>query len=248
MSANSNRPGPKSWEQLRFAVIGPLLSSPPKHGELKAELIRLSQKLWLHPITGELSQFKFSTIENWLYRARKKSNDPVGALKREVRSDCGKISINPKLQEALQAQHKDHPTWSYMLHRDNLVALVEKEADLGPMPSYSTICRLMKAKGMTKKKKKKWQENRVEVIWKDVEVRSYETEYVGSLWHFDFHHASRTILAPNGEWARSRTLQVQVQNVKSRDLSEFMKPGKRVVMYPGEYKSGELIYPFPGWQ
>lgn len=200
MSENSIRPGPKAWEQTRFAVIGPLLSSPPKHGELKAELTRLSEKLWLHPMTGELTQFRFSTIESWLYRARKKLNDPVGALKREVRSDCGQFSINPKLQEALRAQYKDHPSWTYMLHRDNLAALVEKEPEVGPMRSYSTICRFMKAHGMTKKKKKKWPDNRVEVTWQEREVRSYETEYVGSLWHFDYHYASRKILAPSGEW------------------------------------------------
>jgi len=200
MSENSNRPGPKSWEQLRFAVIGPLLSSPPGHGELKAELRRLAEKFWLHPKSGEPVQFQLSTIESWLYRARKKSNDPVDALKREVRSDRGKIFINPKLQDALRAQYKDHPTWSYQLHFDNLEALVEKEQDLRPLPSYSTIRRFMKAQGMTKKKKKRRGPNHVEVIWKDLEVRSYEALYVGSLWHFDFHHASRKILAPNGEW------------------------------------------------
>jgi branched-chain amino acid transport system substrate-binding protein len=53
--------------------------------------------------------------------------------------------------------------------------------------------------------------------------------------------------APNGEWARSRTLMVQIQNIKSNDLSEFTKPGKQVVIYPKEFKSGKLIYPFPGW-
>jgi hypothetical protein len=32
------------------------------------------------------------------------------------------------------------------------------------------------------------------------EVRSYEAEYVNSLWHWDFHHASRKVLTPRGEW------------------------------------------------
>ncbi|MFQ5913223.1 MAG: amino acid ABC transporter substrate-binding protein [Nitrospinota bacterium] len=54
--------------------------------------------------------------------------------------------------------------------------------------------------------------------------------------------------APNGEWARPRTLMVQIQNVKSNDLSEFSKPGKQVVIYPKKFKSGKLIYPFPGWE
>ena len=34
------------------------------------------------------------------------------------------------------------------------------------------------------------------------EVRSYEAEYVGSLWHLDFHHASVKVLAGDGQWQR----------------------------------------------
>ncbi|TPW11990.1 MAG: branched-chain amino acid transport system substrate-binding protein [bacterium] len=50
--------------------------------------------------------------------------------------------------------------------------------------------------------------------------------------------------APNGEWATSRTLQVQFQNIKGTDVDQFMLPGKRVVLYPEEWKSGKLIYPY----
>jgi len=32
------------------------------------------------------------------------------------------------------------------------------------------------------------------------EVRSYEAEYVGGLWHWDFHHGSRKVLTPRGDW------------------------------------------------
>jgi transposase InsO family protein len=32
------------------------------------------------------------------------------------------------------------------------------------------------------------------------EIRSYETEYVGSLWHLDFHHGSLNVLTPSGQW------------------------------------------------
>ncbi len=49
---------------------------------------------------------------------------------------------------------------------------------------------------------------------------------------------------PNGEWATSRVLQVQFQNVAGTELDQFMKPGKRVVLYPEEWKSGTLIYPY----
>ena len=50
--------------------------------------------------------------------------------------------------------------------------------------------------------------------------------------------------APNGEWAKSRMLMVQFQNVRTTELGQFMGPGKRVVLYPEEWKSGRLIYPY----
>jgi transposase InsO family protein len=34
------------------------------------------------------------------------------------------------------------------------------------------------------------------------EIRSYEAEYVGSLWHLDFHHGSLKVLTPGGQWQR----------------------------------------------
>jgi transposase InsO family protein len=34
------------------------------------------------------------------------------------------------------------------------------------------------------------------------EIRSYEAEYVGSLWHLDFHHGSRKVLTHRGQWQR----------------------------------------------
>jgi hypothetical protein len=33
-------------------------------------------------------------------------------------------------------------------------------------------------------------------------IRSYEAEYVGALWHLDFHHGSLKVLAPTGQWLR----------------------------------------------
>jgi transposase InsO family protein len=34
------------------------------------------------------------------------------------------------------------------------------------------------------------------------EIRSYEAEYVGSLWHLDFHHGSLKVLSSCGQWQR----------------------------------------------
>jgi branched-chain amino acid transport system substrate-binding protein len=54
----------------------------------------------------------------------------------------------------------------------------------------------------------------------------------------------KVTFAPNGEWATSRMLMVQYQNISGNELEQFYKPGKRVILYPEERKSGTLIFPY----
>ena len=68
------------WARFRFSVVGPLLAAPPKRGQLRGELLRLSQKTWRHPLTGEAVFFGLSTIERWLRAARDEQRDPIAAL------------------------------------------------------------------------------------------------------------------------------------------------------------------------
>jgi len=35
-----------------------------------------------------------------------------------------------------------------------------------------------------------------------LEVRSFEMDHVGALWHLDFHHGSRRVLTAKGEWIK----------------------------------------------
>jgi len=48
----------------------------------------------------------------------------------------------------------------------------------------------------------------------------------------------------NGEWEKSRTLQVQFRDVAPDNLEQFNKPGKRIVLYPDSVKSGNVQYPY----
>ena len=50
--------------------------------------------------------------------------------------------------------------------------------------------------------------------------------------------------APNGEWAKTRTLMVQYQDIKDNKIETFTKAGTRVVLYPKDWISGELRYPY----
>jgi branched-chain amino acid transport system substrate-binding protein len=47
-----------------------------------------------------------------------------------------------------------------------------------------------------------------------------------------------------GEWASPRVLTVQFRHVGSGEISEFSKPGARIVVAPAEYASGSLVVPF----
>src|SRR5438034_10161185 len=48
----------------------------------------------------------------------------------------------------------------------------------------------------------------------------------------------------NGEWAKPRVVQAQFRGIVDKDVEQFRQPGKQVVIYPNDYKTGELITPF----
>jgi branched-chain amino acid transport system substrate-binding protein len=50
--------------------------------------------------------------------------------------------------------------------------------------------------------------------------------------------------AKNGEWAEPRLLLIQYQGIVGNEVEQFKQPGKQVVLYPPQYKSGELKVPF----
>lgn len=193
------------WARVRFSVVGPLLAAPPARGELATELVRLAAKVWRHPLTHAPVHFGRSTIERWYYAARAEQRDPVGVLRRRVRKDAGQPrGVSLALGQAIRAQHRDHPGWSYRLHADNLSVLVRQQPELGAMPSYATIRRWMKAHGLLRQRRRPRPptagEARAAVRLTTCETRSFEAEYVNALWHLDFHVGSRKVLTRQGRW------------------------------------------------
>lgn len=196
--------GHERWAQLRFSIVGPLLASPPGRGELAEELRQLAAKTWRHPITGKPKQFAMSTIERWLYQARAAEADPIGSLRRKIREDSGQArSVSEALERLIRQQHKEHPNWSYQLHYDNLVAIAATESSLRPLPSYSTVRRLMRARGLIRHRRirntpgAERAARRLELR----EVRGFEHEHVHGLWHLDFHQGSCKVVTQAGTWA-----------------------------------------------
>ncbi|HEX4112132.1 MAG TPA: amino acid ABC transporter substrate-binding protein [Stellaceae bacterium] len=50
--------------------------------------------------------------------------------------------------------------------------------------------------------------------------------------------------ADNGEWEKSRVLFVQYQGIDGSGIEQFKQPGKQVILYPPEFVSGKLQYPY----
>jgi putative transposase len=193
------------WAQLRFSVIGQLLAAPPERGALREEIRKLADREWRHPTTGDPVHFGVSTIERWFYRAIRERHDPVGILRRKIRTDAGRQrSMSNALRQALLGQYATHSGWSVKLHYDNLVALADSMPELQPLPSYSTVRRFLKAQGLEKRRRLSARRTkgaqRAEARLFDREVRSYEAEYVNGLWHWDCHFGSKKVLTPTGNW------------------------------------------------
>jgi transposase InsO family protein len=210
MTNNSPSSTGPLWARFRFSVVGSLLSAPPPHGELQIALRALAAKTWTHPVTARDIQFAAVTIERWYYTARQAKDDPVGVLKRATRKDCGRVSLPAAMSQQLARQHEQHPHWTYQLHYDNLAARAKADLSLGRMRSYSTIRRYMQAHGLLRKPRRRPKqrpgEDRAEERRQNREVRSYEAEYVGGLWHLDFHYGSLKVLTPDGQWRQPLVL------------------------------------------
>ena len=192
------------WGEFRFSVIGGLLAAPPPEGELEQELRSLADISWTHPVTRKTVKFGFSTIEKWYYKAKKKSADPVGSLRTKARVDAGSSRrISSEVAKILADQHNRYGHWTYQLHADNLKAAIDKDQSLGRPPSYPTVRRFMKAKGLFKKNRSVAPlpgQIRAREHLEKRETRSYEAEYVNSLWHLDYHHGSLRVIDGKGVW------------------------------------------------
>jgi putative transposase len=203
LSSVTDPPKRDRWARLRFSIIGALLAAPPVAGALQAALQALAAKSWRHPVSGREVRFGVSTIERWYYAARAAA-DPVAALKDRRRGDIGRFpSLTPLAIETLSAQYRGHPGWTMQLQFDNLRVVLKAAGS--PLPSYPTVRRFLKARGM-------WRQARPKCVTEGalaardrlerLEVRSFEVDHVGALWHLDFHHGSRRVLTRSGAWAK----------------------------------------------
>lgn len=134
----------RRYAELRYAIIGGLLASPPEGGQLQQAIAELATTRWSDPVTKRELTFAASTIERWYYQAKDAAN-PIGALTRKPRIDVGRSkAMGSDLLAALEAQYRAHKRWSHQLHADNLAAVCRESPErYGRAPSYSTVRRRM---------------------------------------------------------------------------------------------------------
>jgi transposase InsO family protein len=190
--------------EFRFGVVGALLANPPEESELQNRMRELAKTEWTHPLTGNKFLVSFATIERWYYASLSQEKDPVGALRRKLRSDSGTTKhLTLEIMDWLVKNYHRHSSWSAQLHGDNLRAWLKENPSCGMAPSYVTVWRFLKLKGLRKQPRVRspFAPGRLaaEARLLNREVRSFEVEHVGGLWHLDFHHASRQIRTEKGE-------------------------------------------------
>jgi len=141
-------------------------------------------------------------------RAPLKAHDPVNTLKNRLGSHYGTFpSLSIEVRDQLVGQYLEHPGWTMKLHHDNLISL--NRASGRVVPSYPTVRRFLKARGLFRKARPKRQTAGAIAALERLEqreVRSYEVEHVAALWHLDFHVGSRQILKRSGEWVTPKLL------------------------------------------
>lgn len=49
---------------------------------------------------------------------------------------------------------------------------------------------------------------------------------------------------PDGEWANPRVVQAQFRGVVDKNMEQFRQPGRQVILFPEQYKMGEVVAPF----
>jgi branched-chain amino acid transport system substrate-binding protein len=56
--------------------------------------------------------------------------------------------------------------------------------------------------------------------------------------------AGEIAFAKDGEWAKPRTVFTQFQNVAPNDVEQFANGSKQPILWPPQFKTGDMIYPY----
>ena len=176
---------------FRYKIISDLLASPPEAGELATQLRKIASQKHLQPWSQEERTVTVRTLERW-YAASRKAEKPPEALQPKLRKDRGSVrKLCTEHFDALALLKKTYSSWSVQLIYDNFCAI----QFVTQPPSYSTVLRYLKSIGYSPTSSKIRRH-------KLREIRSFEVEFVGQMWHMDFHKGSRMVVTEDGKFVQ----------------------------------------------
>lgn len=160
---------------FRAQLIGSLVAAHLHHGELRAELRRLSQIRCVPPGAVRSRTFAVSTLERWLYGYRTGGLD---ALRPRRRSDAGHArALTEELRKLLCDIRREYPSASAELMVRTLEADGRLEAG---QVSASTVRRLLRTHGLPRLPRNAQYDRSARRRW--------QAERAGQLWHADVCH------------------------------------------------------------
>src|SRR5512140_817367 len=91
---------------FRSQIVGALAQRALDHGELRAELVRLSQQAFRPPGSQLTHRFSVTTLERWLYRFK---HGGIDALRPKPRSDRGRArELDAAVRKLLVDIRREH--------------------------------------------------------------------------------------------------------------------------------------------
>ncbi len=168
---------PKSL--FRLSVLGPLLCREPlARGELRQLIGELAAREY-HIPESQRTRLGEKTIEAWYYAYR---HTGIEGLAPKVRCDRGQCRLSADLQQAILEAKQDNPRRSIRAIRQLLYT--SGQAAKGSL-SLSALHRLLQRHGLSRPSSSA---SEVE------ELRSFVTEYAGTLWYGDALHGPTLML------------------------------------------------------
>lgn len=165
---NQNKSRSEMIALFRYGIVANLVSVSKGAGNLKNEIMALSQKTWLHP-DGQKVKYAFATIEEWYYNFCRFGFPGLFPKKRKDSGACRALSV--ALQDEITRRKKANPNLSTaQIIRD---LLQENKLTPGQI-STATIYRFMNRSGLKD-------------FSPDIpkERRAFEAAFPGELWQSD---------------------------------------------------------------
>src|SRR5262245_40937658 len=159
---------------FRYGLLGQLATCSLEHGELAAELRRLSQQRVRPPGSDTTRTYSIPTLERWLYAYKKGG---LEALAPRARTDRGRgRDLDPVLRELLCDIRREHPDVSTTL----ILRTLRAEGRIGPEVTECTVRRMYAEKGLCRNAAADGKSATARLRW--------QAARAGALWHGDVCH------------------------------------------------------------